>query len=61
MKISTLNAFCRGFDLIFIERIDKKEPKGEKTTVYKFLDPSDKRVYFTESEIKDKVLDLPVL
>jgi len=50
MSISILNAFCRRFDLIFVElgRVQGNE-------VYWFVDFNNRRRYYTAPEIQDKL------
>jgi hypothetical protein len=52
MTIPTLNAFCRRYDLIFVEmgRVNGSE-------VYWFIDFQHERRYYTAEEIKEKVCD----
>jgi hypothetical protein len=50
MSISILNAFCRKFDLVFVElgRVQGNE-------VYWFVDYNNRRRYYTAPEIQDKL------
>jgi len=50
LNISTLNTFCRKYDLIFVEtgRRDKEE-------TYRFIDFNNKRRVYSSAEILDKI------
>ena len=50
VSISTLNSFCRMYDLVFVElgRVDGND-------VYWFIDFENQRRYYTAAEISEKV------
>ena len=50
MSIPTLNAFCRKYDLVFVE-----EGRVNGQEVYWFIDHQNQRRYYSASEIKDKL------
>jgi len=50
IPMTTLNAFCRRYDLIFIEL----EGRG-KGLVYKFIDSKDDESRYAADEIREKV------
>jgi hypothetical protein len=50
MSISDLNAFCRKFDLIFVEM---GRVQGEE--VYWFIDYNNRRRYYSAAEINDSM------
>ena len=52
MSISTLNAFCRRFDLVFVEMgmINGQD-------IFRFVDFRNAKVYFTDDEIMQKISD----
>ena len=50
MSVSLLNAFCRKFDLIFVEM-----GHVEGSDVYWFVDFNNRRRFYTAPEIQDKL------
>lgn len=55
MSIPTLNAFCRKYDLVFVEM---GCVKGEE--VYWFIDFNNERRYYSAAEIADKMKEVLV-
>lgn len=51
MSIPTLNAFCRRYDLIFVEN---GRVRGDE--VYWFIDFNNRRCFYTASEIETKLM-----
>ena len=51
MTITSLNAFCRRYDLIFVEM---GRVKGED--VYWFIDFNNRRCFYSAPEIKNKII-----
>ncbi|MHC5081446.1 MAG: hypothetical protein ACYTHN_20785 [Planctomycetota bacterium] len=51
MSISILNAFCRKYDLIFVEM---GRVRGDE--VYWFIDFNNRRCFYTAMEIEDKLV-----
>ena len=50
MSVSDLNAFCRRFDLIYVE-----EGYERGTPIYWFIDFENHRRYYTKEEIESKM------
>lgn len=50
MSISLLNAFCRRYDLIFVEM---GRVRGDE--VYWFIDFQNRRCFYTAGEIEEKI------
>jgi hypothetical protein len=52
MKVQTLNLFCRKYDLVYVERIDRKG-----RSEYHFMDFQNHRRWYLYEEIISKLKD----